>query len=291
MDIRWLKTFIIAAEHENFRKTAEELFLTQPAITKHIRRLEEILNVQLFDRTGKSIVLTPAGTTFLRFAKEIMLKYEQGLDDFESWKQGYKRKLIIAAAPQIASSVLPSILRGFLDNNPDIEVFLNVLNSYEIGEEIRSGRADIGLSRIEPIQANINCIKAHEESVILVGPYYDINPDEKNEKAVLQKYRLITYNHPEYWDSLLNDIKANYLRVRTMKVNSIEITKRFIEQRLGISYLPYSMVSEEIKMNKLIEIHSDKINLPLSSTYIITKIETSETGVFCRFFKEEIIKI
>ena len=101
------------------------------------------------------------------------MKYEQGLDDFESWKQGYKRKLIIATAPQIASSVLPSILRNFMDENPDIEVLINVLKSYEIGEEISAGRADLGLTRIKPIQTNINCQIVHEEPVILVGPTMD----------------------------------------------------------------------------------------------------------------------
>ena len=284
MDIRWLKTFIMAAQYENFRKAAEELFLTQPAITKHIRRLEDQLKIQLFERTGKTITLSAAGYKFLPFAQEIIAKYEQGIDDFESWKQGYKQKLTIAAAPQIAASILPGILRGFMDTNPDIEVLLNVVNSYEIGEKIGSGRADIGLSRIEPIQTNIYCHKAHEEPVILVGPAMDAD----NEKGVLQKYRLITHNHPEYWDHLLNDIKRHYPNVRTMRVNQIEITKRFIEQGLGISCLPFSMVREELRMKKLAEIQPDKINLPVSSTYLITKVETSETRAFIGFFQREL---
>src|SRR3954464_3671669 len=170
MDIKWIKTFMVAAKYENFRKISEELFLTQPAITKHIKRLEENLNIQLFERNGKTIALTSAGYNFLPHAREIIMKYEKGLGEFESWKQGYKRKLIIATAPQIASSILPSILRSFIDQNPDIEVFINVLKSYEIGEEISAGRADLGLTRIKPIQTNIDCHIIHEEPVILVGP-------------------------------------------------------------------------------------------------------------------------
>jgi LysR family transcriptional repressor of citA len=286
MDIKWLKTFITAAKHENFRKTSEELFLTQPAITKHIKRLEEHLNVQLFERTGKAIVLTAAGYKFLPNAREIVLKYELGLEEFEAWKQGYKRKLIIAAAPQIASSILPSILRSFMNENPDIEVLINIANSYEIGEEIGAGRAEVGLSRIEPIQTNVHFHKAHQEQVIMVGPQ-----DSKNEseKTILQKYRLITHNHPDYWDQLLKDVKRIYPAVQTMKVNQIEISKRFIEQGLGISFLPISMVREELMMNKLTEIEADEINLPSSSTYILTKAETSEARLFIQFFKENLL--
>lgn len=280
-----MKTFIIAAKYENFRKTSEELFLTQPAITKHIKRLEENLNIQLFERIGKNIVLTSAGHHFLPYAREILTKYEEGLDNFESWKQGYKSKLTIVTSPQIASSVLPAILRKFIDENPQIEVLINVLSSYEIGEEISEGRADLGLTRIKPIQANIDCNLVHQETVILVGPH--TKGDKYDEKEVLKKYRLITHNHPDYWTQLLSNIKRSYPTVKTMKVNQIEVTKRFIEHGLGISYLPYSMVKDEIKMGKLLEIKSDKIALPTSSTYILSKVTTTEVGTFINYFQEQ----
>ncbi|MBS4218799.1 LysR family transcriptional regulator [Bacillus sp. FJAT-49711] len=289
MDIKWLKTFVIAAEYENFRKASEELFLTQPAVTKHIKRLEENLNIQLFDRIGKNITLTAAGHKFLPHAKEIICTYERGLDDFESWKQGYNRKLIIAAAPQIASSILPSILRSFTEKNPDIEVLINVLSSYEIGSEISAGRADLGLTRIKPIQTNINCQIVHDEPVFLVGPNMADQDCMYDEKMALQKFRLITHNHPEYWDHLLNNIKRFYPTVRTMKVNQIEITKQFIEQGLGVSYLPATMVKNEIKMKQLVEIKANKIVPPTSSTYVLTKVATNESIEFIQFLKKAIL--
>ncbi|MEK3886375.1 LysR family transcriptional regulator [Bacillus sp. FSL K6-3431] len=291
MDIKWIKTFIIAARYENFRKASEELFLSQPAITKHIKRLEENLNIQLFDRIGKTIALTAAGHHFLPYAREIIDKYEQGLEGFESWKQGYKRKLIIATAPQIASSILPSILRNFMDKHPNIEVLINVLKSYEIGEEISTGRADLGLTKMKPIQSNIDCHIVHEEPVILVGPNIDKKEKNYDEQMILQKYRIITHNHPVYWDILLNDINRHYPTVRTMTVNQIEITKRFIEHGLGISYLPYSTVKQEIKANQLSEIRSERIISPTSLTYILTKVRTDEVNIFIGFLRKEIANL
>lgn len=287
MDINLLKTFITAAKYENFRKASEELFLTQPAITKHIHRLEEHLHIQLFERNGKHIALTSAGIRFLPYAKEIFAKYEHGLNEFELWKQGYERKLMIAAAPQIAASILPSILRGFMDKHPDIEVIINVLNSYKIGEELSTGRADLGLSRIKPLQTNINCTLIHQDPVILISPYRD-EVDEYDEKTILQKYKLITHNHPEYWDQLLNEIKRFYPAVRTMKVNQIEVTKRFIEQGLGISCLPYTMVREELKQKRLQKIDTEKLSLPISSTYIITKAGSNDVNTFMDYLKAAI---
>lgn len=285
MDIKWLKTFTVAAKYENFRQASEELFLTQPAITKHIKRLEENLNIRLFNRMGKNVSLSPAGYKFLPFALEMIEQYEKRLEEFEAWKQGYNRKLMIATAPQIASSILPSILRKFIDENPDIEVIINVIKSYDIGEEISSGKADLGLTRIWPVQTNVNTEMVHKEPVILVGPQ---KSTLLNEELVLHKYRLLTHNHPEYWDGLLTDIKRHYPTIRTMTVNQVEITKRFIEEGLGVSFLPLTMVKDEINNNKMVQISPDKINLPTSSTYVVTKVETNEVVAFIKFFKDEL---
>ena len=284
MEIKWLKTFIVAAQHENFRRASEHLFLTQPAVTKHVKRLEEALATILFDRTGKNIVLTAAGRAFLPTARDIVQKYEQGLEDLEGWKQGYKRKLAITVAPQIAASFLPSVLRKFMNQYPDIEVLIHIRNSYKVGEEISTGQADVGLTRVRPIQHALRVLLLHEDPVVLVGPCKE---EKISEEKALQSYRLLTHNHPAYWDQLLYEVKRYYPTVRTMKVNQIEITKKFIEQGLGISYLPYTMVKEELQDKRLQEIQPNNVPLPSSSTYVVSKIETEGIRVFIAFLQSE----
>lgn len=291
MEIKWIQTFVIAAKYENFRKAADELFLTQPAVTKHIKRLEESIDILLFERIGTKISLTAAGREFLVFARELVSTYEKGMQNFESWKQGFNRKLIIATAPQIASSFLPSLLRTFTNQNPGIEVIINVLKSYEIGEEVSAGRADIGLTRIRPVQANIKCELVHEESVLFVGPYHSQDEGRLTEEQILQKYRLITDNHPDYWDLLLAQVKKYYPFVKAMTVNQVEVSKRFIEEGLGVSFLPVSMVQEDIAAHKLFELKTEKIIPPTSSTYVLSNIETDEARAFIQFLKEAIPKL
>ncbi|MDQ0229347.1 LysR family transcriptional regulator [Metabacillus malikii] len=284
MEIKWVRTFIIAATYENFRKTSEELYLTQPAITKHIKNLEDSLMVKLFERNGKTVTLTSAGHHFLPYAKEIVSAYENGLGNFEAWKQGYQRKLVIASAPQIASSLLPVILSRFIREHPNIEVIINIVKSYEIAECIRSGLADLGLSRIKPSHENVFCRKIHEDRVVLVAP-----PDSSgDEEQTLTKYRVMTNNHPEYWDNLIKEIKSHYPFVRTMNVGQLEITKRFIESGLGVSYLPYTMVKTELQTKRLREVISEKIVEPTSSTYTIKKVDTQEANAFLQVLYEEI---
>jgi LysR family transcriptional repressor of citA len=232
----------------------------------------------LFDRVGKSISLTPAGYKFLSYAAEIIDNYDKGMEEFEGWKQGYNLKLTIAVAPQIASSILPDILRGFIDEHPDIEVIINIVNSFNIGEQIRIGKADIGISRMEPIQKDLSYEVIHRDPVILVAPYR-----KEKEVEILKQYRVLTNNHPTYWNNLLTEIKRYYPNIRTMPVTQIEISKRFIEKGLGVSYLPLSMVREELKHQKMIEVKQDKILTPTSFTYVVTNIETPEVKLFKSF--------
>lgn len=268
MDMKWLKTFIVAAKYENFRKASEDLFLTQPVVTKHIKRLENELHIELFERVGKAISLTPAGYMFLGSAKEIIDKYERAMEEFDGWRQGYNCKLTIAVAPQIAASILPSFLRSFMDYYPNIEV-----------ESVSLGKADIGLTRMKPIQTNVSYQTIHRDPVIMVAPNA-IEIEHYIEEEMLKRYRLLTNNHPAYWDDLLSEINRVYPNVRTLPVTQMEITKRFIEKGLGVSYLPLSMVQEELNRKQMIEVEHRYITLPISYTYVVTKVETSEVRRF-----------
>lgn len=288
MEIKWIQTFLIAAQYGNFRKASEELYLTQPAVSKHIRQLEKNLQTTLFTRERKGVTLSAAGLAFLPMAQKIIKAFEQGMGEFESWKQGYKRKLVIATAPQITSSFLPSLLRLFMERHPEIEVMIHVQKSYDIGGEVSSGRVDIGLTRIQPIQSNIRCEMIHEERVLLVGSPMMEKSKDVNESDVLQTYRIITDNHPDYWDDLLPLIKNFYPHVQTMPVHQVEGTKRFIREGLGVSYLPYSMVKAELELEELMEISPIHIQPPISKTYLISQVDTEESQLFTQFLKETV---
>ncbi|HYG56666.1 MAG TPA: LysR family transcriptional regulator, partial [Symbiobacteriaceae bacterium] len=79
--MKHLQTFVVTARLLSFRRAAEQLFLAQPTVTQHIRLLEAELRVQLFDRGGKRVRLTPAGERFLRYADKVLSAYEEGIQD------------------------------------------------------------------------------------------------------------------------------------------------------------------------------------------------------------------
>jgi len=286
MDIQWLKTFVSTAQHENFRRAAEQLFLSQPTVTMHIKRLEETLAISLFERRGRNVYLSNAGRRFLPFAQTMIDNFEMGVQDLESWRQGYKSKITIAVSPLIAASTLPSIVRKFLKAHPNIEVSIEVKESVEIGEAVSHGYADIGLSRMKASQKNVMTRKLREDPVILVVPHDGIESESGPPimlETLLQNHMILTYNHPEYWDKLLNEIQMKYPRTRTMTVSQVYITKRFIEEGLGISFLPRSTVMRELIEGRVLEVYTDEIKMPTASTYMIHQSETEEVKVIMSF--------
>lgn len=285
METKWLQTFIVAAACENFRMASEFLYVTQPAVTNHVKRLEDYLQVALFVREGKRVTLSAAGVHFLPIARSIVAEVERGLSTFDAWKQGYTQQLTIAAAPQIASSILPAMLKDFMEQAPEIELLVHVINSYEVIAEVAKGQAHIGLTRTYTPQASVTCEVMFEEPVVLVAPA-DVAVEQEAE--ILRHYRLITDNHPVYWDDLLVEVKCFYPAVKTLKVNQVEVTKRFIEQGLGVSYLPYSMVEKEVEARMMKLIAPKQVTLPISQTYVVTKVVTPEVAKFLAFLKESI---
>ncbi|RBW68018.1 LysR family transcriptional regulator [Bacillus taeanensis] len=283
MDIRWLKTFVTAAQYENFHRTAEKLFLAQPTVTVHIKNLENAIGMSLFERKGRNIFLTPAGNRFLPYAKKMLIHLEKGILDIESWRQGYKRHLTLAVSPLIAVSILPSLIREFIKKYPDIQVSVNVLESKQIGDCIQKGDADIGLSRMNLFKPSLSVKKLYDDPVILAVPH-DGNDLEQavplDFEQLIHQNNIITDNHPEYWDDLLIELRNKYPRIRTMAVSQVHVTKRFIEEGLGVSFLPRSTVKREVLEGRILELVTNKIRLPTASSYLITKYETTEITLF-----------
>jgi LysR family transcriptional repressor of citA len=289
MDIKWLQTFVIAATYQNFRQSSERLFLAQPTVTMHIKRLEETLEMKLFERTGRHVILTAAGLRFLPHAKQLLQNYKDGLDDLESWRQGYSQKLTLSVSPLIAASILPSVVRRFIGYQPQIEVVVKVLESKDIGEDVASGRSQLGLTRMKPIQNEVTYSKLYDDPVVFVVPHdggeLENSPPLDSEKLISTQM-ILSHNHPVYWDELLSDIRQYHPRVRNMVVSQVHITKRFIEEGLGVSFLPRSTIKREIIEGRMLEIDSPYLSLPTASTYLLSRYDTPESKQFIQFLQQ-----
>ncbi|QHZ58740.1 LysR family transcriptional regulator [Brevibacillus sp. NSP2.1] len=271
MDFRVLQTFLVAATTENFHQTAEALFIAQPTVSQHIRQLEKELGIKLFERVGKRVRLTAAGKRYLPHAKGLLEQWHHSMEDLQAWRQGYREKLQVAVSPIIARARFSHLLHRFTKQYPDVDISIKIADSVEIGPLVQSGQVDLGLTRMVPGEFQLDTYMLYEDPVVFAVPHSggDIDAPLPDWEQEVQSNRLLTHNHPGYWDELLLLLRQRGLALRTMAVSQVDITKRFIEDGLGVSFLPRSAVSRDLFENRFIELPTPGLVLPKVASYLL----------------------
>lgn len=274
MEIAWLKTFVDAAETLNFRKTAERLLMSQPNVTVHIRLLEDSLSISLFKRDKNRVTLTEAGKHFKGDAERILAQLDESVENLLAFAQGYRKKWTLAISPLMAETILPYILKSFTRDHPDIELVIRIEESEQIEELVEAGEVSAGISALPSMRRNILHEKAYDDPILFVLPrdaYDDETGPAVSVEAALETSYLFTHHHPVFWEDLLVKLRIRIPGIRTMKVTQAYIAKRFIQEGLGVSFLPRSMVRRELIEGRLMDAHFDLFPLPVVSTYLLTK--------------------
>jgi LysR family transcriptional regulator, transcriptional activator of the cysJI operon len=140
-----LKVFYTVSQKLSFTKAANELFITQPAVTKHVNELEQQLGVRLFKRNGNSIALTPAGGIVVQYARQIFQTYaalENELAQFHTIAGGTIR---LGASTTLAQYVLPKILALFRKAHPSVQFTFTTGNSEVIEQQVIAEKIDLAI--------------------------------------------------------------------------------------------------------------------------------------------------
>lgn len=140
-----LQVFHTVAKRLNFTKAAAELFITQPAVTKHIHELEHQLQIKLFERNGTHIRLTPGGSLLLQYTEELFALYRKLEFDMNSLTQRQSGKLRLGASTTVAQYVLPPVLAAFHKKFADIDITLTTRNTEQIEQALQNGEIDLGI--------------------------------------------------------------------------------------------------------------------------------------------------
>ncbi len=170
MNLSLLTTFLTVAETGSFTQAARETFVTQPAISHHIRALEDKLGVKLFVRNGQSIQLTSEGEELRRYAKAIMRTVEEAefaITEMSALKRG---RLRIGATSYMAY-LLPPVVAEFKRRHPLVQVTVWFHNSAEVLRLVANGAVDLGFAgRIGTGASGLRVVPVHTERLSLVAP-------------------------------------------------------------------------------------------------------------------------
>lgn len=162
-----LKVFYTVAQRLNFTKAAQELYITQPSVTKHIKEIENHYQTKLFDRNGTKIKLTEAGTILLRHTEQLFKIYRNIDIDLASLTHDNKGILHLGVSTTIAQYILPEYLAVFKEKFPDISIKLTTQNTDNIETLLLDHKIDMGIIEGYSKRRNLNYLAFAKDEIVL----------------------------------------------------------------------------------------------------------------------------
>jgi DNA-binding transcriptional LysR family regulator len=249
MDTQSLKAFIAVAEQKSFSAAAESLYLTQSAVSKRIKQLEEQLGTTLFDRHNRTISLTEAGEALLPRAQHILDLVSDTELELENISGDISGSLTLATSHHIGLHRLPPVLRKFVHAHPNVDLDLQFMGSERAYQAVRLRQVDLALTTLEQTpKSDIAAIPLWQDDMVCVCaanhrlagiPQVSLQ-DLSSEPAILPEPDTITYQ-------LINHVfAAEGLTLKApMPTNYLETIKMLVSVGIGWSVLPSSMVNDD----------------------------------------------
>ena len=249
-----LKVFRAVAEHLSFRKAAEQLFLTQPAVTLQIKALENDLGARLFDRTGNRVALTPQGSVLLEYAGKIAglaAEAEQQINAREGTPSG---TLSLGVSTTIAQYVLPRLIGAFLNEHPRVQLSLHSGNTEQIVNLLLQDKVSIGLIEGPPRDRGVRVDPFMQDELILIAPPGWESTPFSREKLLASNLlmRERGSGSRRVVESALEKARLPLKSFRSvMDLDSTEAIKSAVETGLGIGFVSRWAVTKELELGTL----------------------------------------
>ncbi|MDO5041610.1 MAG: LysR substrate-binding domain-containing protein [Peptoniphilus sp.] len=155
---------------KSFSKAAKSLYITQPALSNIIKKVEDNLNVSLFDRSTSPIKLTPAGEYYIKALEKVMKIEEETKRHLDAISENSKNSIYVCCSTFFCFHVMPELIKIFKESNPGISVKLIEVNANEFEDSVNSGFANIGITVDEINKDKFNIYDWIEENIVLAVP-------------------------------------------------------------------------------------------------------------------------
>ncbi|WP_026576117.1 selenium metabolism-associated LysR family transcriptional regulator [Bacillus sp. UNC438CL73TsuS30] len=145
MDLHQLFVFTKVVEHKSFSKAAEDIFLSQSTVSSHIKALERTLNMRLFDRVGREIILTPYGSRLYQWALKLLFLKDEAMLDLKEGMNELKGMIRVAASSVPGQFILPKMIKDFRDQYANVVFQIEQSSSKVVIDKVLNGTVDVGL--------------------------------------------------------------------------------------------------------------------------------------------------
>ncbi|MDJ0508097.1 MAG: LysR family transcriptional regulator [Crocosphaera sp.] len=264
----------IAAEG-SFKRAADTLYVSQPAVSLQVQNLEKQLNVPLFDRGGRKAQLTEAGHLLLSYGEKIITLCQEtcrAIEDLQNLQGG---TLIVGASQTTGTYLLPRMIGLFRQKYPDVAVQLQVHSTRRTSWGVANGQVDLAIIGGEvpgELQDTLKIIPYAEDELALILPVdHPLAEGETVQKEDLYRLNFISLDAQstirKVIDKVLTrcDIDTKRLKIE-MELNSIEAIKNAVQAGLGAAFVSITAIEKEVQMGEIhiASLEEVKVNRTLS---------------------------
>ncbi|SDI40241.1 DNA-binding transcriptional regulator, LysR family [Alteribacillus persepolensis] len=296
MNIDSLKVFCLVVEEKSVSKAAELSYITQPAVTRQMRQLEEFYGLPLFFRTNNKLTVSEAGRALYPIAKSIIKDYEHSIQLMENFKGNQQFTLHIGASQTVGEYRLPRLLGDFKQTTPEAWLYLTTSNTADIMKKVERDEVHVGIVEdYVPENTDLHVeVFMEDELILIASPHHPW----KSRKDGIQLKEIVD-------EQLIRRQAVSELRLRVeeelrrheiidkiesyFEVETTQAVKSAVEAGLGISFISRLAAKRELETGHLIEV-------PVKDTALDRKIYMLKknlrfphlgTEKFFKFLKEQ----
>jgi DNA-binding transcriptional LysR family regulator len=256
VEIGQVEAFLAVGTFGGFRRAADALRVTQPAISARIRALEGSLGVPLFVRSKTGLTLSAAGRAFRPHAEQLLHAVASARQAVHDLRPASASAIQIAAALSICTYVLPDVLKRFQAAHPKVMITVRSGHSKEVLEMVLAGQAEIGLAR-SLHHPGVETLSLRDDPLVPVA-----RPDSRLARVRRARLEDIAGEPLIFFDRGSSDWTLTHGLFRraglvpnvVLEVETIETAKRMVERGMGLAFLPHLAVVHEIRRRQLVAV-------------------------------------
>lgn len=278
-----LKVFHTVASRLNFTRAAKELYITQPAVTKHIHEIENYYHCQLFERNGTRIKLTPAGKVLLKHTEALFQVYNEITFDMAAVNEITKGAMRIGASTTVSQYVLPAYLPGFKNKFPGVAISLHTGNTEFVEGALLDHKIDIGIIEGHSRKAKLKYQRFLGDEIVLCTRTK--NPEATKPSISLSELSRLPLivretgsGSQEVIQIALEKAGIDGRKLKTeMVLDSTETIKKYLLQSNAYAFLSVHAIADEVRRNEIKKIPVQKLQILRDFNFIYPQGELNTT--------------
>jgi DNA-binding transcriptional LysR family regulator len=287
--LRQFKVFEMVSRHLSFTRAAEELFLTQPAVSMQIKQLEDNLGLILFERLGRKIYLTEAGKEIYRLSREITIKLEETASIIDEIKGSDGGHLVVSVASTVQYFAI-RLLAGFRQYYPNVNLSLKVTNHKSLLQLLEQNETDIVLMGTPPENCDLKYEFLLDNPLVIIAP--PNHPLQNQKNILLETLKKHTFLMREQGSGTRTSVEKFFAErsisvSASMEMNNNSAIKLGVEAGLGLGIVSSHTIDAEIESGRLMVLDVEAFPL-MRKWYMVRREGKRLSAMGCAF--EEFVR-